>query len=486
MPIRVGPITTILERLSSGGGFQGAAWGEDGTIVVATGTYRGLVSVPDIGGTPIPITTVSDTITEFHGAPHFLPGAQSLLFSIRRTGQPTGDVALLRIASGEYEILTTGDYPHYVAPGYMVVQRADALWAASFDAEAGRVTGDFVPVQEGVQSDPFTSSYTVSLNGSLVFAPLEDSGGSRTLVWVDRDGSERRVEIDPEPYVYPRISPGGDQLAVAQPEDIATLNGAADLWVIDLDRLTRTRVTFGGNNRFFPTWTPDGASITYADGSGGTTSLLWASVDGTRLADTLLGPGDRRFPTSWSPDGRTLAYYMGPLGTPTSSRDIWTLELDGDRVTHSLFLATPYQDRAPTFSPDGRWLAYVSDKSGRDEVYVAPYPGPGRELTISAGGGREPVWSRNGTELFYRSDDLQQLMAVAVQPDERFRADTPRSLFADVYERDTSGNGPGGIANYDVVADGSRFIMVRAPDREDYSVVVVLNWVEELERLIAN
>lgn len=161
---------------------------------------------------------------------------------------------------------------------------------------------------------------------------------------------------------------------------------------------------------------------------------------------------------------------------------MWTLTAEGDP---QLFLNTPDQDRAAAFSPDGRWLVFVSDKSGVDEIYVRPFPpGPGRESTISTGGGKEPVWSRDGSELFYRTAD--DLMVVTVDLGATFGAGTPRPLFADPYARDTYAGGIGGVPNYDVTLNGQRFVMVRDVSAGRDSVIVVTNWFEDLEERIGN
>jgi Tol biopolymer transport system component len=299
---------------------------------------------------------------------------------------------------------------------------------------------------------------------------------------VDRSGVEQPLPVAPAPYAYPRLSHRGDRLAVAIPNDIRSSAGA-DLWVIDLERFAPTRITFGGENRFFPTWTGDDSRLTHADGSGTRNALLWTRADGAGRPDTLIALERRAFPTSWSSDARTLACHQGGAPSP-EPRDLCILELDGPGATARLFLTTPFEDRAPVFSPDGDWLAYVSNKSGRDQVYVVPYPGPGTETTVSTTGGREPVWSRDGTELFYRSDEDVRMMVVDVELRGGFRGGVPRPLFADVYERDGSGGGLGGVANYDVSPDGSRLLMVRGDADSDYSVTVTLNWADELARLL--
>jgi serine/threonine-protein kinase len=295
-------------------------------------------------------------------------------------------------------------------------------------------------------------------------------------VWVDRDGQEQSLPFEPQPYVYPRISPRGDRLAVAILEDVVSNVTGADLWVFDLERGSRSRITFGGNNRFFPVWTPAGDQLTFSDSPTGDNTLHLAAADGSGRMVTLMEREGLQYPTSWSPNGQTLAYHEDH---PQTTRDLWTRTAEGDP---QLFLGTPAQERAAAFSPDGRWMAFVSDKSGLDEIYVRPFPGPGLEFTISTGGGTEPVWSRDGLELFYRSED--QLMVVTVDLGDTFRAETPQPLFADIYERDASG--AGGVPNYDISPAG-RFVMVRpVASAVQNQVVVVLNWAEELRERVPN
>ena len=198
--------------------------------------------------------------------------------------------------------------------------------------------------------------------------------------------------------------------------------------MFDLDRGSRSPITSGGNNRFFPVWTPSGDSLTFAGGIANPNTIFLAPSDGSGGRVPLLELPGLQYPTSWSPDGQTLAYYEAH---PETLRNLWTFTVGGDPQP---FLITPFQERAAAFSPDGRRLAFVSDKSGVDEIYVKPFPpGPGREVTISTGGGKEPVWSRDGSELFYRTAD--DLMVVTVDLGATFGAGTPRPLFADPYAR---------------------------------------------------
>jgi serine/threonine-protein kinase len=485
VPLAGGVPTTIAETEPAG--FGGAAWGEQGAIVFATGAYPGLMRVSDVGGRPEPLTAPDEGSAEVHAFPHFLPGGEHLLFQISQPGEPD-EIAVLSVATGDYAVLTTGSFPQYVAEGYVIFMRATALWALAFDPDRPRVDAEPVPVLEGVE-DPFRRTvggvrpFSISPAGTLAFDPLSEVGEApRMLVWVDRSGVEQPLPVEPRPYLYPRISPQGDRLAVAIADDVLDMSAGnpADLWVFDLDRFVRSRITFGGNNRWFPVWTPAGDRLVFSDGAVGWSAIRLAAADGSGQTTTLLEGEGSRFPSSWSSDGRVLAFYQYEPGD--RDRDLWVLPAGGQPEP---FMVAPFTDRAPMFSPDGRWIAYVSDKSGRDEVYVRPYPGPGPEVTASLAGGREPVWSREGSELFYRSED--QLMAMAVRPGDAFQAETPRALFSDRYEKDPSIGGIGGTPNYDVAPDGQRFVMIRRDESDQRKpLIVVLNWSEELKRLVPN
>jgi Tol biopolymer transport system component len=250
----------------------------------------------------------------------------------------------------------------------------------------------------------------------------------------------------------------------------------SQLWLYDLTRDTLTRFTFEGDLNQAPIWTPDGRRIVFNSNKEGPRKLFWQLADGggglERLS-TSQTPSVQ-VPRSWSPDGKLLAFHEA---TPDTQRDIWVLGLS-DRKAEP-FLRTRFTEGAPSFSPDGRWLAYVSDESGRPEIYAQPYPGPGGKWQISAEGGLEPSWNRNGRELFYRSGN--KMMAVEVATDPTFSAGKPKMLFEGQYV--ASVFPLTGIA-YDVSSDGQRFLMVKEtePSRDADQIHVVLNWTEELKR----
>jgi Tol biopolymer transport system component len=282
------------------------------------------------------------------------------------------------------------------------------------------------------------------------------------------------------------VSPDGKQVALTVTSEIGS-----DIWLIDLERGTRIRFTTG-NTSAFPVWAPDGSGVAYQSTMPGPWNLYWKPVDRSAEAQPLIGdstsqsgalpdavasllPGtlptlsgaNPQFPMSWTSDRSELAFHEQK---PNGERDIWVVGPHGDPTP---FLLTPFDERSPKFSPDGKWLAYVSDESGRDEVYVQPFPGPGPTSLVSTDGGVDPVWSKNARELFYRQDD--QMMVVSIASTAAFSASRPRRLFEGRF--DAEDNGP----NYDVSPDGKWFVMSRneqgtAPGELN----VVLNWFNEI------
>ena len=368
----------------------------------------------------------------------------------------------------------------YAPTGHVVYVRADgAVFAQPFDPADLELTGSAIPLFDGVRVPRGHADMRLAADGTLLYAQgSATSSVSYRLVFVDRDGREQPLGLESPRYYYPRVSPDGSRLAFAVADITADDAVDFDLWVFDLDRGSRSRITFGGNNRFYPTWTPAGDQLAFSDGPTGTNTIHLAAADGRGQIVALLERDGVQFPTSWSRDGNVLVYHETD---PETLRDLWVFPVGGDPEP---FLVTPFQERAAAFSPDGRWLAYVSDESGQDEVYVQPYPGPGPEFTVSTAGGREPLWSPDGSELFYRTED--QLMVVAVEPGDTFRANTPRPLFADPYVRDGANTS---APMYDIMPDGQRFVMVSANAEgidEGLAVILVENWFEELKQRMGN
>ena len=253
------------------------------------------------------------------------------------------------------------------------------------------------------------------------------------------------------------------------------LRSAWNVWVYDIPRDTLTRLTFEENNRD-PIWTPDGKRVTFGSFRGGQYGVFWKPADGSAPEENLMGYGgdEQRWATSWSPDGKLLAFCRLD---PTTGRDLWLFPLEGDRKPRS-FARAPLEQCPSVFSPDGRWLAYESTETGRSEIYVQPFPGPGGKWQISTEGGVRPIWARNGRELFYRNGG--KLMVASITSDPAFNAGKPRLVFEGRYWH-------AGL-DYDIAPDGQRFVMIKESEEhgDATQIHVVLNWFEELKSRVSS
>jgi serine/threonine-protein kinase len=393
-----------------------------------------------------------------------------VLFTIfTGAGLDNARIGVMSLETGERRILVrAGAYARYCPSGHLVYARAGGLMAVPFDLRRLEVTGPPVSVLDGVSMNPtwFSAEFSSSSDGSLAYVPGGARIADRTLAWVDRKGAAQSLSVAPSGYVQPRLSPDRRRLVIGKE--------GAGVWVYDLAQGTLTRLAETGWVLPLPIWTPDGRHVTFRSGVGGSINLYWIPADGSGAAERLTAGEDQQFAGSWSPDGRVLAFMQDD---PATGGDIWVLSLEGDRKARP-FLLTPSNEGGAMFSPDGRWLAYVSDESGRQEIYVRPFPGPGGKWPVSTEGGTEPMWARNGRELFYRNGDKMMVAAVETKP--TFAAAKPRVLFEGHYEASLIGFQP----NYDVTLDGQRFIMIKGSEQAATQVNVVLNWSDELRRLV--
>jgi eukaryotic-like serine/threonine-protein kinase len=450
------------------GGAIGGSWSDGGSIVFQTIIGTPLQRVSEAGGTAEPLAPLEKGEAA-NLWPEFLPGSQAVLFSGGTLSSPK--VAVQSIATANRRDLTpSGAFPRYAASGHLIYEQAGTLMAVPFDPQRLEIKGAAVPVIEGVAGSTATQAaqYSISATGSLLYVSGGTEQNQRKMVWVSRNGTEQPLLADPHAYQYVRLSPDGRRVAVELDNQI---------WLYDLARGTLSPFTFEGSLNQTPTWTPDGKRIAfYSNKEGGAPNLFWQLADGSGGLERLTTSDYTHVPRSFSPDGQLLAYHEN---NPKTNKDIWVLRLS-DRKAEP-FLRTPFIEGAPTFSPDGHWLAYVSNESGRPEVYVQPYPGPGGKWQISTEGGTEPAWNRNGRELFYRSGDKMMALDMTTQP--TFSAGKPKMLFERKYF--TSDFPLVGTA-YDLAADGQRFLMVK--DTEQASALtqinVVLNWFEELKQKV--
>jgi len=300
-----------------------------------------------------------------------------------------------------------------------------------------------------------------------------------SVYWMDREGKFTPLRETPGNYFNPAFSPDGKRLALAIDE-----GKRRDIWVYDWERDRLTRLTFAGETNDYPIWTPDGQRIVYSSQEkGGAPNLWWIRADGAGDAQRLSESKTGQYAGSWRPDGKVLAFYQFNPGT---GLDILTLPIEGDEKSGwkprepKPFVNSASSEIEPAFSPDGRWLAYMSDGSGSYEVYVRPFPGPGGKWQISTGGGLGPKWSRNGKELFYRTDDNKIMLVTYTASIDSFRADKPQLWSPGQF----TDRGP--TTNFDLHPDGKRFAVLKAPGTEQAPAVnkvsFIFNFFDEIRR----
>ena len=441
----------------------GATWGESDTIVFRSD--KGLMTVAAAGGEPRLLLQADSSRGESYLFPHYLPDAKALLLQIRSQG--VDRLGALALATGKLTRFTQlGSNPRYVSSGHVVLAtRSGTLLAVPFDQSRLTITGAAVPVADGVVVGPGGAARLgMSLDGA--FAYVSAPAVLRELVMVDRAGGARVLPGEPQGYAAPRLSPDGRRIAVEVDEpDLVN----ADVWMYDIARHSRTRLTFDQAGRR-PIWTPDGRHIVYSRGQIGDADLYWIPADGTAPAESLLVAPDDQWAGDVTPDGRTLLFRSGG-GGPLRSMRVLPLRGGGGARAPQSFLADQFDNHSPSLSPDGHWVAYASNESGRLEVYVRPFPGPGGRWQVSLEGGTEPLWAPSGRELFYRNGN--RMMVAAIAPLPTFTVGARRQLFEGNYLSDPV------YRTYDVTRDGRSFVLVRSP-KPTGDFIVVLNWFDQL------
>ena len=462
--------------------FHRGDWGDDGWLYW-TATYPGgIVRINESGNDLQPVTTLDVANGErTHRFASLLPGGDALIYTVGFEGIDNYDDARIDVwdlRSGQKKtVIAGGTAPTYSPSGHIVYARDGKLMAVPFDVRRREVTGTAFVVQDGVMMSRNTGAahYALSKRGDLAYVPGPAEGGRRTLVWVDRSGRAEPLPLPPASYLYPRLSPDGRTLAV----EIEGPNH--DFFFYDFARRVLSKVTTDGLSHD-PVWSPDGARLAFRSWQAGGMTLWSMRADRSGAPERLDPAGTRQSPVSFSPDGRFLAFDQKD---PDTGDDAWVLPLEGSTASRAV-ARTRFGEGSMKFSPDGRWVAYSSDESGRPEVYVQAFPGPGLKVQISSDGGTDPVWRRTGGELFYRSGS--RMMAVSIATTPQLTVSRPRQLWQATYSAGTGAScGMPGVSssNYDVTADGQRFLMVRDEDQSAAatSIVVVLNWVEHLKAL---
>jgi Tol biopolymer transport system component len=465
---------------------RGASWGEDGNIVAALDGASALSQIPSEGGAPQPVTKLQGMLT--HRWPQVLPAREAVLFTLSSTLVAFEDasIAVASLKTGDIKILVHGGYfgrylPTGNATGHLVYVHEGVLFAVPFDPARLALGGTAVPILEDLASDPGSGAgqFSFSRTESLVYRSGRVSAKSYPLSWLDNSGKTKVLLATPGFYVAPRFSPDGQRVAVSQ-----ILANERRILVYDWQRDATSRLAFDAPLAAYPTWSPDAKHIVIRFSSAGGYTLGWIRADGAGDTQHLLDSKNIVTPYSFFPDGRRLAYYEND---PANGIDLWTLPLDVSDPDHPKagkpepFLRTPANERNPAVSPDGLWISYASDESGRFEVYVRPFPGPGGKWQISSAGGRLPIWSRKGRELYFQNLDNRIMVADYEAKNGSFDAGKPR-LWSDQQVHDISG-----ILNYDLAPDGERFAIfpeLKAPaeDKGAVRVTFLLNFLDELRR----
>jgi serine/threonine-protein kinase len=477
-----------LKRVSLAGGavvmicrtpaaLRGASWGSDNRIIFGTDGSAGLYVVSADGGTPEILTTpTSEEGTASHRWPNILPGGDAVLFAIGNEGDyDNANIAVQRRGESKHTVLLKGGtFPHYLPTEHLVYSRAGSVFAAPIDLRRLEVRSPPVVVVENVlaPTSPIgAASFNLSESGTLTYVPYRTEGAAMRLVWVDRTGSAVELENANarglEAASSPRLSPDNSLVAIQINDQ------KRDIWIYSIARGTMVRLTHQGINSN-PGWTPDGNRVIYQSTRAGRSNLFTQPTHGRGPEEPLTPTTSAtQYPGSFTPDGRLFLYSEIHFKT---ARDIFFIALEGDRKPQ-VYLQTPYDETTPRLSPDGRHVAYVSDESGRNEVYVQPFTGSGVKYQISAEGGAEVVWGKTG-ELFYRSGG--RLMAVSVRTHPSLEIGRPRLLFEGNYLLSS-----GRTANYDVSADGQQFLMLKPAEAHASTpslINLIQNWSEELKR----
>ncbi len=468
-----GGVPVVMQSTTPPDVSRGATWAVGDTVIHAPSLNSGLqafsVSVDDNS-----VTQDFTTDTEPYSWPDALPTGPSVLFTDNTAGRlDEAVVAMLSLETGDIKpLFAGGTSARYSPTGHILYARGGSLLAVPFDASAGEVAGPEFPLIDGVLTGiNGAAQFAVAADGTLAYVTGSASPSAHELVWVDREGgTETLLDVDRR-FFHPRLSPNGTQLALTSPT-----GPNLDVWVLDLARDgLLTRWTTHSGEDFGPVWAPDGRLAFASEVGGGLEGpgLAWMAGPGQSPEPLLQTPGDGNWemPNSWSPDGRWLLF-SAIRGRTTN--DLYRLNMETRQA--EAFLETPFFENAARLSPDGHWVAYVSDRSGRREIYVQPFPGSGDPIQISPNSGEEPVWARDGRELFYREGN--KLMVVALGAGSTLDPGPPEPLFEGRFVKIEVG---GGNANYDVSLDGRRFIMVRQKNPVTPTVIhVVLNWPEAL------
>ncbi len=451
----------------------GGAWSADGTILFSTAFGRPLVRIPATGGTPEPVTTLDPSRQEVsHYWPTFLPDGDHFVFYVRTQDPEKSAIWVGSISSRERKLVTLADAgPLYVEPGYLLFAREGALLAQRFDPASRTLSGSPLTLARKVASDPASNTLWAAAGRSLlvyeVYGPR-----NRQLTWMDREGRVLGTLGKPAEYWSFEFSPDEKRMAVtlADPE-----RGAGDVWLLDTARGTRNRLTSGATDEFNARFSPDGY-VYYTSDREGFYNLYRRPASGAGTEETVLKNGFDKWLDDLSHDGEELLYSSFDLKT---GYDLWTLPTRPNGQPR-VFSQTPIHEGAGRLSPDGRWVAFVSRESGREEVFLAPRASPARRQQVSVDGGNDPRWSRDGTEVFFVAPNRTLMASTVRSIGDSAEPGPPKVLFRS--EGFRWGWGNRNLSSYEVAADGRFLVSVPAEEPGARPIVAVLDWTAGLPR----
>jgi len=452
---------------------RGGSWGEDGNIIAELINTSGLSRIPSAGGAPTPVTELQSGEAT-HRWPQILPGGKAVLFTAHTAteGFDTANIEVMSLPDHHRKTLQRGGtFGRYLPSGHLIYVNRGTLFAVPFDLDELEVRGTPAPVldQVGYNAGNGSAQLDFSQTGTLIYRSGGAGGGLVTVQWLDAAGKTQPLLGKPDLYTHPSLSPDGKRLAIS----------TTDIWVYEGQRDTMTRLTFGPGASTNPIWSPDGRYILFQAEGG----MFWTRSDGSGKPQPLTQNKNTQYPWSLTADGKRLAFMEQ---SPETAYDLWIVPLESDAGglragKPEPYLRTPFNEVEGSFSPDGRWLAYSSSESGSFQVYVRPFPNKGGKWQISNSGGLETVWSRNGRELFFRTEDGQIMVASYMVKGDSFVADKPRVWS----EKRLAGFG--NYAVYDLAPDGKRIAALMptgTPEelKAQNHVIFLENFFDEVRR----
>ena len=478
----VGGAALVLADTLAG---RGATWGlpdgadgNSGGVILFTPTANGpILRVSAGGGTVSPVTRLrSGEIS--HRLPWFLPDGRHFLYSATKAANIAHNtIHVGDLSSPEDTVIGEADSQGVYSQGLLLFLRQETLMAQPFDAQRRVTTGDAAPLQQQIlrRSVPVYADFSASTNGLLAFS-AGSAAANLQLTWVDRTGKQLGLLGEPGTISSFHFSPDRERVAAALGPGGALNN--ADIWIYDAARGLRTRFTFDPAAESFPVWSPDGHSIIFASTRNQHLDLYRKSSDGAGDEELLYSDHLEKTPTSWSADGKFLLYHA--LGAVVGRNAVWVLPLTPERTGAPLkpfpFGPAHFDEHSAQFSPDGRWIAYVSNESQRLQVYVARFPGAGDKRQVSLDGGFSPRWRRDGKEIFYVAPDRKLMSAAVNVKGDALEVAQVRPLFGPVNFTDNF------YYDYDVSANGQRFLILPPTQTSGEGVTVVQNWTAGLKR----